>query len=174
MESNSAFASSVNDIQICWKAVVGMMAGTLLIAAIYVGLLRWIVKPVLYVSMFLILVLFVLLGAWSWMKRSEYDAVTQKKNYDYATAGAGISWGIAGLYACFMLCCWEKIALGASIMEAASEFVESNLRIILLPVMAYIISILFFVYWAATAIYLYGVGDVKFNANLPIATVTNN
>jgi hypothetical protein len=59
-------------------------------------------------------------------------------------------------------------------MEAASEFVESNLRIILLPVMAYIISILFFVYWAATAIYLYGVGDVKFNANLPIATVTNN
>jgi hypothetical protein len=76
MEANSAFASSVNDIQICWKAVVGMAAGTILISIIYVGLLKWIVKPVLYFSMFLILVLFILLGAWSWMKRSEYDAVS--------------------------------------------------------------------------------------------------
>jgi hypothetical protein len=76
MEANSAFASSVNDIQICWKAIVGMCAGTILIASLYVFLLKWIVKPVLYISMFLILVLFILFGAWSWMKRSEYDAVT--------------------------------------------------------------------------------------------------
>jgi len=65
MEANSAFASSVNDIQICWKAIVGMAAGTILIALIYIFLLKWIVKPVLYVSMVLILVMFVLFGFWS-------------------------------------------------------------------------------------------------------------
>jgi membrane protein required for beta-lactamase induction len=76
MESNSAFASSVNDIQTCWKVIAGMAAGTILIALLYVFLLKWIVKPVLYVSMVIILAMFILFGAWSFMKRSEYDAVT--------------------------------------------------------------------------------------------------
>lgn len=76
MEANSAFASSVSDIQTCWKVIAGMAAGTILIALIYVLLLKWIVKPVLYVSMFIILAMFILFGAWSWMKRSEFDAVT--------------------------------------------------------------------------------------------------
>lgn len=123
MSSNSAFTSSMNDIQLCWKVVLGMCVATILIAMIYVFLLKWIVKPVLYVSMVLILALFVLFGFWSFMKRSDYDPTTQKKNYDYATAGAGVGWGLAFLYACFMCCCWKNISLGASIMEAASDFV---------------------------------------------------
>ena len=53
-----------------------MAVGTILIALIYIFLLRWLVKPVLYVSMVLILAAFILFGAWSWMKRSEYDPLT--------------------------------------------------------------------------------------------------
>jgi hypothetical protein len=120
MKSNSVMADSVNDIQTTWKVLAGMAAATILISLIYITLLRWFVKPLLYVSMVLILVCFVLFGTWSFMKRSEFDATTQKKNYDYATAGAGIGWGLAFLYFCFMCCCWKNISLGASIMEAAS------------------------------------------------------
>jgi hypothetical protein len=67
------------------------------------------------------------------------------------------------------LCCWKNISLGASIMEAASDFVGSNLRIIFLPIIAYLIALIFFAYWIVTAIYLYGVGDAKFDPKLPIA-----
>ena len=74
----------------------------------------------------------------------------------------GVGFGLAGLYACFMLCCWKNISLGASIMEAASDFVGSNLRIITLPIFAYIIALIFFAYWIVTAIYLYGVGGFFF------------
>jgi hypothetical protein len=140
----------------------------------YVFLLRWIVKPVLYVSMVLILAMFVLFGLWSMQKRQEYDPKTAKKNYDYATAGMGIGFGLAGVYFCFMLCCWKNISLGASIMEAASDFVASNLRILALPIVAYLLSLIFFAYWIVTCVYLYGVGDPKFDANLPIAKVENN
>jgi len=45
-------------------------------------------------------------------------------------------------------------------MEAASKFVTDNIRIVLLPIVAYILSMVFFAYWAVTAVYLYGVGDV--------------
>lgn len=123
LSANSAFSSSMNDIQLCWKVVLGMCVATIFIALIYVFLLKWVVKPILYVSMVIILALFVLFGLWSFMKRQDYDPVTQKKNYDYATIGAGVGWGIAAIYAIFMCCCWKNISLGASIMEAASEFV---------------------------------------------------
>jgi putative Ca2+/H+ antiporter (TMEM165/GDT1 family) len=120
MKNNSVMSDSVSDIQTTWKVIAGMAAATVLIALIYITLLRWFVKPLLYISMVLILVCFILFGTWSFMKRSEFDATTQKKNYDYATAGAGIGWGLAALYFCFMCCCWKNISLGASIMEAAS------------------------------------------------------
>ena len=151
-----------------------MAFATIFIALIYVFLLKWIVKPVLYVSMVLILVMFVLIGAWSFTKRADYDPVKQKSNFDAATAGAAIAWTVAGIYALFMCCCWHNIALSASIMEAASDFVTSNVRIIFLPVAAYFISFAFFAYWIITAIYLYGIGTVTFDANLPVAKVENS
>lgn len=59
-------------------------------------------------------------------------------------------------------------------MEAASDFVTSNMRVIFLPILAYVVSLGFFAYWAVTAVYLYGIGDVTYNAALPIASVANN
>lgn len=174
MSSNSAFTSSMNDIQLCWQVILGMCAATVVISLIYVFLLKWIVKPILYISMVLILGLFVLFGLWSMMKRQEYDPTTQKKNYQYATAGMAIGFALAGIYAIFICCCYHNISLGASIMEAASDFVSQNLRIIFLPIFAYVFALVFFAYWVVTCIYLYGVGDVKFNSKLPIATVENN
>lgn len=56
-------------------------------------------------------------------------------------------------------------------MEAASDFVTSNVRIIFLPVLAYVLTALFFAYWIVTAIYLYGIGTVTWDPNLPVAKV---
>jgi len=123
MDSSGGFASFMHDMQECWQVLVGMAFATVLIALVYVFLLKWIVKPVLYVSMVLILILFVLIGSWSFAKRADYDPTTQKKNFDAATAGAAVAWVAAALYALFMCCCWKNISLGASIMEAASAFV---------------------------------------------------
>jgi len=174
MDSSGGFASFMHDIQECWRVLLGMAFATVFIALVYVFLLKWIVKPVLYVSMVLILILFVLIGAWSFAKRADYDPVKQKNNFDAATAGAAVAWVVAAIYALFMCCCWQNISLGASIMEAASDFVTSNVRIIFLPVGAYLISAAFFAYWIITAIYLYGIGTVTFDANLPVAKVENS
>jgi len=139
-----------------------MCLASVVITVIYIWLLKIITKPLLYVSMVLILICFILLGGWSWMKRAEYDPIKQKKNYDYATVGAGVSWAIAVIYFCFMCCCWKNISLGATIMEAASEFVSGNLRIVLLPLVSYVFSLLFFAYWTVTAVYVYSIGTTEF------------
>jgi solute carrier family 44 protein 1 (choline transporter-like protein) len=148
-----------------------MSFGSVLIAIIYVWLLKKIVKPMLYISMFLILVFLLLLGGWAWIKKASYDPVKEEKNYNYAYAGAIGAWVFAGIYACFMCCCWKNISLGASIMEAASDFVSQNLRVVLLPILSFIISFVFFVFWIFTAMYIYSIGTAEFSAGSPIANI---
>ena len=124
-----------------------------------------------YVSMLLILICLVLLGGWSWLQKDKYDPVQEEENYMYAQIGAYVAWAIAAIYLCFMCCCWSNISLGASIMEAASDFVSSNLRIVLLPVISYACSIVFFAFWIVVAVHLYSIGEVEFERNSFIANI---
>lgn len=70
-----------------------------------------------------------------------------------------------------MLCCWRNIALGAAIMECSSDFLSSNIRVITLPVISFIVSAAFFLYWVATAVFLYSIGEPEFRAGRPIANI---
>lgn len=47
-------------------------------------------------------------------------------------------------------------------MECASEFVSGNLSVVALPIISYIVAILFFAYWIVSAVFVYSVGDVEF------------
>lgn len=165
-----------------------MCFGTIVISIIYTYMLKIIVKPLLYVSMVLILIGFILLGGFAFMKRSEYaeskpdgwdsrDTETStmvwkdEKNFNFATIGAGVGWGVAALYACFMCCCWKNISLGASIMEAASDFVSSNLRVVMLPILSYIVSFIFFLFWTIATVHLYSIGTAEADPNSPVANI---
>jgi len=53
-------------LEIVWKEILYMCLASVLITVVYIFLLKWITKPLLYVSMLIILIMFVLLGAWSW------------------------------------------------------------------------------------------------------------
>ena len=58
-----------------YDILIGMAVASVVIDVVYIFLLRWITKPLLYTSMFLILVGFLLLGLWCWLKKDEYDPV---------------------------------------------------------------------------------------------------
>lgn len=49
-----------------------MCLASVLISIIYIFLLKWITKPLLYVSMIIILFMFGALGGWSFMKRMDF------------------------------------------------------------------------------------------------------
>jgi len=47
-------------------------------------------------------------------------------------------------------------------MEAASDFVTSNMKILILPIIAYLVSICIFVVWLYSAVYIYTVGEAEY------------
>jgi len=59
----------VADLSSSYKAILIMFAISIGFALTYIFILKWFVKPLLYVSMLLILLFFFLLGGWCWLKR---------------------------------------------------------------------------------------------------------
>ena len=59
-----------------------MGGATIVISIIYIFLLKWITKPILYTSMFIILLMFILLGGWSWMIKDDFEP--DSDDYKYA------------------------------------------------------------------------------------------
>lgn len=97
---------------------------SLLVTVTYVCLLRWIAKPIIYGSLFAIFILGVLAGYYVYLKREDYEPGTANNRHAFGAAYA--IWVITFIYTIFVCCQWNNIALGASIMEAASDFVSSN------------------------------------------------
>lgn len=56
-------------------------------------------------------------------------------------------------------------------MEAASEFVTGNLRVVWLPIVAYIFCVPFCLYWVVTAVFLYSIGEPEFESNSLFANI---
>lgn len=48
-------------------------------------------------------------------------------------------------------------------MEASSSFVKSNLRVLWLPILSYLVCVPFVCYWVVTAVYLYSIGEPEFD-----------
>jgi len=171
LDKSTGMVKYLVELAECWEVLVGMAVATIFISIAYIALLKWITKPLLYTSIVIILLGFVLLGGWCWLKKNEFDPVLQENNYNAAFAGAIGAWVIGGIYLCFIICCWKNIKLGAAIMEAASDFVTANVRVVLLPVLSYIVCVPTLCLWMFAAVYLYSIGKPEFEENSFFANI---
>lgn len=86
--------------------------------------------------------------------------------------GAAIAiWVLTALFTFFVCCQWNNIALGAAIVEASSDFVTSNTRVALIPVIMYIICIPISAWWTMSAVYLMSIGKPYQEENSFIASI---
>jgi len=166
---------------------MGLMS--VVIALLYIFLLRWMTKPLLYISILVIMICFVVFAYFCYTESQNYkkaeDELYEQKwkgvepkpemeysnNYFYSFYGAIVLGVLAVVYALCICCCWNNIALGASIMETASEFVSETLRVLLIPPLAYIICMVFLTFWLYTAVHLYSIGEPEFRENQFIANI---
>jgi len=169
MNEQVGLAAYVTDIKESWQVLLIMGFGSFVITLIYLFLLKWITKPLLYVSLFMIFILGLLCGYFAWMKADDYEG--QPDNQKFAKGVAIAIWIITAIYVFFVCCQWSNIALGASIMEAAGEFVSTNSRIGLLPIVAYVLCIPVTAWWSASSVMLYSIGEPTFEDKSFIATI---
>lgn len=69
-------------------------------------------------------------------------------------------WGISGLYIVIFMCLWKSLQVALSVIQAASDFVGSNLRVMIIPVIFFVIHIAFFVAWTIGAVMVFSIGEI--------------
>lgn len=89
-------------------------------------------------------------------------------------AGAIVSGVFTVLYVCFLCCQCRNIQIGAEIMGAAGNFVSSNSRIVLLPILSYIVCLPILAGYTVVNVYLYSTGDPKFVEGNMFALIENS
>jgi len=143
---------------------------TLFVTLLYIFLLRCITKPILYGS--LLLIFLFLLGVTGYMFKVSSE-IEDKESDNYKVAlGAMIVFAIFTVLFIVCICCmWKAIALGAAIMETASDFIGENKKVVILPFMSYLFSVPIVLWWTASSIFIYGLGEPKFMADSFIADV---
>jgi hypothetical protein len=74
LQKDSTVTYYIVELKEGWPVLVIMTFGALLITILYMFLLKWLTKPILYISLILILVCGVLTGLFSTMKYLEFKA----------------------------------------------------------------------------------------------------
>ena len=131
------------------------------VAFIYCFLYMWLIKCCASVMVWTSLILIALLigagGYYLFNRKDKYES--DSDNYKTNLYAAYGTWGFLGLYILCMLCCCNRIRLAVAIMEATADFVASNLRVFILPIISFFVIIVFFAWWVVTALFVYSVGE---------------
>lgn len=86
----------------------------------------------------------------------QYAESDYKDWIKYAAYGI---WGIAGLYFLCICCCWKAIRLGISVYQTTAQYIAKNLRIFLLPLVAYFFAIIWLCIWLVSAVFVFSIGE---------------
>jgi hypothetical protein len=168
-ENIGGFGNYINDIKDAWFVMLVMSVVSLCVTVFYVWLLQHFTKPLLYTSLVLIFVLGCATGYFAYSQTQTLPK--ESKEYAAASVGSYVIWIIVALYTCFIVCNWDNISLGASIMETASEFVTENKSIVTQPLKAYAICLPIICWWTLSAVFIYSMGTPIFEEQKFVATI---
>lgn len=154
-----------------WHVFIYMTVIVLVISIIYVYLLKFFAKPLLYISIAGMLLFLVFGGLFCFVQYTNAAENTLPEVKNGFLGGAASFWILALLMVAFILCYREAIKLGAAILQASSDFVSSNNRIILLPLINYVLMIIVTLCWGVSVLYLGSKGKPSYVENSYISNM---
>ncbi|TNV81603.1 hypothetical protein FGO68_gene10682 [Halteria grandinella] len=151
------------DVAASWKVIVLSAFIALLISVIYSFFLKKFAKVLTFVSLVLIFISLVAMGQYFFYLSNpdvttDFDAyISDKKHFQYVAFGL---WGLSCLYLLIFSCQWKSLQIALTVLESASDFVGSNLRLLLVPLIAFVFHLAFLVAWIAGTVMVVSIGEI--------------
>jgi len=156
---NDKATAIMADIAYSWR-VLAICSGTaVLLAYLYLIVIRCIGGIIVWGSIFLIQASLISGGYYTYIQRDEYLEGDEYR--DWLLYGAYTIWGIGALFFLCICCCCKAIRLGISVYQTTAQFVASNLRIFALPMISYFVALIWLCIWLVSAVYVMSIGDPK-------------
>jgi solute carrier family 44 (choline transporter-like protein), member 1 len=143
-----------------WSCLSALVLGYL-----FLFVIRCIGGLIIYVFLLVLLACLGFGGLYVKMDADSRDDADSYKQYMYY--GAYTLWGLAGIEALCVCCCWSAIKIAIAVYKTTAQYVASNLRILLLPLLSWVALVLWFAVWTVCALYVGSVGTVAPREGLP-------
>ena len=154
--TGGAMSRYMRDIQLSWWVLLIALFLSLVVTIVYLWLLYYITKPLLYGSLIGVLLFGLLFTGFS--AKQFMDAMPDTEDKNSALTLTCIA-GVCTLLWCCCLCwIWRGLAIGASIMQCAGQFLSKNPSIVRGPFITFFLTVPVLVWWILTNVYLYSIG----------------
>lgn len=144
-----------------WVILVCTLAAVVL-SFVWLILLRCIIKPIVILTLILVLLALIAVGAVFWYLKDGQDTP------GWYMAIAITAWVFAFIFLCAMIFLWRDVMVAVDIMEEATRVPVQMPSMVLVPVICLLLIIPYFIFGVINAIYIHTSGDsVTFETPLP-------
>lgn len=145
-------AASANVL--AWSCLSALVLGYL-----FLFVIRCIGGLIIYVFL---LVLLACLGFGGLYVKTMADQRDDADSYkDYMTWGAYALWVLAGIELLCICCCWSAIKIAIAVYKTTAQYVAANLRVLVLPLLSWILLVVWFTVWIYCAVHVASIGTVE-------------
>eukprot|EP01006_Ploeotia_vitrea_P051433 TRINITY_DN67559_c6_g7_i2.p1 TRINITY_DN67559_c6_g7~~TRINITY_DN67559_c6_g7_i2.p1 ORF type:complete len:595 (-),score=33.54 TRINITY_DN67559_c6_g7_i2:35-1735(-) len=154
-----------------WKVILICGGCAFLVSFIWIFLLRWFVKPVVYLMLILVLAVLVGGGVWLWLYSIEVKdekALDQPNWHIGFKAAAIVCWVLALLYLLLLIFLWKSIRIGINLIKCAAKVLTEVYTLIVVPLVFFLLVAGLAALTLAVGAYLQSSGDLEVETiNLP-------
>jgi len=148
---------------------------SLVTTMIYIKFMDWCAYWLSWFSVLLVFAALVGSGVWTLY----YRADKIEKNASFADESeatwlnfyAWMAFILAGIYLLVMICSFQSLRVAIAVIETAADYFADTKRIIFVPLLYFVIGILFFAAWVGAMICVASIGDITVD---DVSTQTKN
>lgn len=160
----------MGDAWMCWEVMFIVAAFTVVIAGVYLFLLRYFIGLMVWVSIiltFCVLLLLAIFLHWSGVNQFPDDENTRTtlKILGY------IMYAISGIFIIYIFFMCNRIRLAIAILKAGVGFVKDCPLSLLIPPVFFVLIIVLYIYWTLAMLYLWSFGDRVNRGSNPIPEI---
>lgn len=157
------------DVVDSWKIFIVSAVVAIAISLVYLFLLETCAAVILYT---IIIAMIICLGLLGWMFWGNYQDLQKDDNPEndsdrFYMILAIVTWSVTGILVACFCCFYSQISLAAKIIEATADYITDYSRIILVPILAMVILLVYLCWWLYSGAYLFSIGTLEYNGNYP-------
>ena len=152
------FGQSVMSCVEYWKAILGFSIASLIVAFIWIMLLRCLSCCIVYFVVILVPILIAVIGFWFFKYGEGSFGMTNENSHKYL---AYALWALAGLLLLIIIFLWGKLSAAVQVIKIAARALGANLSSLFAPVISVIVALIFWAVIVVSSVYNYTGSDFK-------------
>ena len=161
--SESESGKKLLDIYDARWVIAGGLALSVVLTFFYIKCMDWCAYWLAWFSVLLLGSFFIGAGVLAFVTRKANMEDNDDTNDEYNNHlwwGAVISWVIALLYVMMVICFWKSLVVSIAILETAADFFADTKRIVLVPVVFFILQLLVVGVWIGAILCVNSIGEI--------------